>query len=192
MGKDNLTIGYIRECFEYDPATGALTWRRRPRSHFTTDSAWKLCLTRDAGQRAGSFDAYGYLTVKINGKRYKSHRIAWAIIKGIDLAEVPLEIDHENLVKDDNREDNLRPATGSENCSNTAVRADNSSGHKGVDFHKTSGRWRARIMKEGKSVFLGWFDTVEGAVSARLIAQPLHGKYARLSAHDNSLVAEAA
>lgn len=181
-----LAITYILECLDYNPKSGVLFWKARPRHHFKTDGSWNLCLTRDAGRIAGSPDAYGYLTVKISGKRYKAHRIAWAIIKGINLDDVPAEIDHDNLVKDDNREDNLRPASGSQNCSNTGVRSDNSSGHKGVDFHKKNNLWRARIMKDGKSVFLGWFNTSEEAVTARSAAQPLHGAFARLSANDNT------
>lgn len=184
-----LTIAYIRECLGYDPGCGSLMWRRRPRIHFKTEGAWKLFLVRHAGRDAGTLDAYGYLTVKINGKRYKAHRIAWALIKGIDLVDVPSEIDHVNLRKNDNREDNLRLATGSENCSNTAVRADNSSGHKGVDFHRGNDKWRARIMKNGKSVFLGWFNSVEEAASARSKAQSLHGKFGRLADNNNQPLA---
>lgn len=188
----SLTTAYIRECLDYDPKCGSLMWRRRPRIHFKTEGAWKLFLARHAGRVAGSLDAYGYQTVKINGKRYKAHRIAWALIEGIDFDDVPSEIDHINLRKNDNRADNLRPATGSENCSNTAVRADNSSGHKGVDFHSGNDKWRARIMKNGKSVFLGWFNSVEEAEAARSKAQSLHGEYGRLADNDNIPVKVAA
>jgi len=37
-----LTQEYLREAFDYDPKTGVLTWRKRPREHFNTDRGWKI------------------------------------------------------------------------------------------------------------------------------------------------------
>jgi len=180
-----LTIEYLRECFDYDPLTGVIRWRRRPRSHFKTDATWKISITKSSGKVAGCITNYGYLVIGIAGKRVLAHRVAWALIKGINLEELPAEIDHRNTVRDDNSELNLRPATRSQNNRNTVVSSSNTSGYKGVAFDKQRGLWKAYIMKDRKNYHLGFFDSAEDAAVARETAQPLHGEFARLSFNDN-------
>lgn len=61
-------------------------------------------------------DKYGYLTVRINGKFYKVHRlIAEAFIPN---PENKPWIDHKNRVRDDNRIENLCWCTYKENAAN--------------------------------------------------------------------------
>lgn len=187
-----LTIDYLREALNYDKETGVLTWCARPQSHFKSEGMWRRFLTMYAGRATGRHNAQGYLVVGIGGKLALAHRIAWALIKGIDLDEVPAELDHKNTTRDDNREANLRPATRTQNTRNTKLSAANSSGYKGVYFDKALGFWRSRIMVDGKNRHLGLFDTVEAAAEARAAAQVLHGEFARLSANDNSPMEAAA
>ena len=54
------TATYLRERLSYDPKTGVLRWRRRPRSHFETDNIWGTWNTRYAGQTAGWPHNAGY------------------------------------------------------------------------------------------------------------------------------------
>lgn len=77
-----------------------------------------------AGEIAGSFDKYGYITIGIDGKYYKAHRLAWFYVHGLWPKE---QIDHINLIKDDNRINNLRCATNSQNCMHHLKRIDNTS-----------------------------------------------------------------
>ena len=40
---------YLRECFDYNPETGAFLWKARPREHFSKDQPWKRHNTWLAG-----------------------------------------------------------------------------------------------------------------------------------------------
>lgn len=90
-------------------------------------------------------------------------------------------VDHINGDTLDDRRENLRLATNSQNQHNAKRRIDNSSGYKGVAFHKLSGKWSASICYQGKQKHLGLFATPEAAYEARCKkALELHGDYARL------------
>lgn len=95
-------IEVLREVLTYNPHTGELTW---------TNNA-----TRHRGNPSGSIDAFGYRRVKINGVKYLAHRIAYALHHGCD--PYPMQIDHKNRNRTDNRACNLRLATASENSTN--------------------------------------------------------------------------
>ena len=76
---------------------------------------------------------------------------------------------------------NLRIATTAQNCQNSERMARNISGCKGVGWYKRYGKWRARIMVNGKSQLLGYFDTKEEAYAAYCTAAKLyHGEFANL------------
>ena len=45
---------YLRSCFDYNPETGDLYWKQRPREHFPSINAWHMWNTQHAGDRAGS------------------------------------------------------------------------------------------------------------------------------------------
>jgi len=93
---------------------------------------------------------------------------------------VGLQVDHRDGDGLNNRRDNLRVATSSQNAQNQRRSSANLSGHKGVGFHKTSGKWRARIKLNGKRKHLGYFDTPEDAheVYCKVSAE-LHGEFGR-------------
>lgn len=74
----------------------------------------------------------------------------------------PHMVDHQNRNGLDNRRENLR-VTLDQNPQNIGKRKDNSSGYKGVSFHKGSGKWQARIRLKGKSTCLGFFPSAESA-----------------------------
>lgn len=88
-------------------------------------------------------------------------------------------LDHKNLNGLDNRRQNLRPCSHSENGFNAGVRKDNPSGYRGV-FQYPSGSWGARIRKNGKRIYLGIFQTaVEAHETRTQVAKVLHGEFAR-------------
>lgn len=72
-------------------------------------------------------------------------------------------VDHINRDKLDNRRENLRVATASQNHINSGLRSDNTSGFKGVYWRKDSGKWRAKIRIGGKYINMGSYETVEEA-----------------------------
>jgi len=97
------------------------------------------------------------------------------MVTGEDPSEL---IDHKNGVKNDNRWDNLREASLSENQANSGIRRHNQSGAKGVS--KSRNLWEARICFHGKHVRLGRYATKEEAHSAyRKAAAETHGEFAR-------------
>jgi hypothetical protein len=76
---------------------------------------------------------------------------------------------------------NLRIATVGQNSMNSRRHRDNRSGFKGVSFHKGSGKWQARIRKNGTQIFLGTYETPETAYAAYCdAANTHHGEFARL------------
>jgi hypothetical protein len=96
--------------------------------------------------------ANGYLRVSFGGKQYYAHRVAWFLQRG----EWPaLLIDHIDGNKKFNAGANLRLATVAQNGANRPAKAGKTA--KGVRFVK--GRYRAHITVEGRSKFLGSFDT---------------------------------
>lgn len=108
-----------------------------------------------------------------------AHRVAWAIFYG----EWPVsDIDHRNGISGDNRIENLRPASDSENQCNAKIRIDNTSGVKGVSWSKKENKWQAYITKDKKTRPLGRYASFEEAVSARRLAERnLHGQFVRES-----------
>ena len=146
---NNLSADDLRKLLHYDPDTGVFIWRvqRGPRR---------------AGDVAGR-DCHGYRTLHLGRRSYMMHRLAWLYMTGY---LPPIQIDHINLDKSDNRFCNLRLATKSENQANVRVRKDSTSGLKGVYLCKDIGRWQAYITVAGKRRSLGYFDAPERAHAA--------------------------
>lgn len=164
---------FLRGILAYDPVTGDFTWRER----FDVPAWWN---SRYAGQSASNTDTYGYRVLRINGKTYKAHRIAWVYVTGRAIPE-GAEIDHKNGVRSDNRFDNLRLASDEQNAANAKMRRDNKSGMKGVSWHRRVGKWAAQINVNGRRKHLGYFDTVESAhVVYQKHAVALHSSFVRL------------
>jgi hypothetical protein len=69
------------------------------------------------------------------------------------------QIDHINGKKDDNRIENLRWASRSQNCRNKKKRANVSSQYLGVCYFKRDNNWTANIRINGKLKHLGYFAT---------------------------------
>jgi len=170
MSTKILSQDILKECFIYDPETGALTWSVRPREHFNTDRGWKMFNTRFAGKTAGSVNKVaGYLQVRISYKPYQVHRVIWCLVTG---AWPKNEIDHEDHKKANNRWGNLREATHQENGKNQPISSRNKSGVTGVSWHKQQQKWRARInIKDKGQIFLGCFEALDGAMRARKSAE---------------------
>jgi len=75
-------------------------------------------------------------------------------------------VDHINGNKLDNRKQNLRFCSNSQNAANAKLNLRNKSGHKGVYWFKSANRWRAEIKVLGKKKYLGTFTEVDRAAAA--------------------------
>jgi len=114
-----------------------------------------------AGKRAGRLLRTGYRSVHVSGKKWQEHRIVYLMHHGC----LPGQIDHVNRVKSDNRIENLRPATSSQNQVNTHSRG-SKSGFRGVVKADGGDKWVARTYVAGKEVRIGSFETPELASQA--------------------------
>lgn len=131
-----------------------------------------------AYQRDNTWYAYrGFWT---NGKRRRVtlHRF----ILNLTDSKVPF-IDHKNRNGLDCRRENLRPATHSQNLTNSRKPLRNTSGYKGVIRNKQiRAPWEARIRKDRKHYYLGAYETaLEAALAYDRAAKRLHGEFAALN-----------
>ncbi|MBG9769668.1 hypothetical protein ABD75_11005 [Bacillus vallismortis] len=91
-------------------------------------------------------------------------------------------VDHRNHDTLDNRRANLRLCSIGENNRNRKYSKHNTSEYKGVGWHKTNGRYRARIKFNGKSIHLGYFKTeIEAAEAYNKAAIKFHGEFAEIN-----------
>ncbi len=155
----------LEQLLDYDPETGVFRWKISKGSV-------------SAGSRTGIKKAHRYAMIRINGRNFLAHRIAWYLLYKEDPKD--LSIDHVNGNRYDNRACNLRLATHSQNLCNRKAQVNNSSGYKGVVFHKASRKWAAYIGINRKLHYLGIFSTPELAHMAYCkAAAELHGNFAR-------------
>ena len=120
------------------------------------------------GDVVGTIDTKGYRVIKINKKVYKAHRLIWIYHNG-DI-EDGLFIDHIDRNPLNNKIENLRLATRSQNGSNATKNITNTSGYKGVSWHKRSKKWMASIKYNCKTINIGGFSTAELASEAYKVA----------------------
>lgn len=168
----------LREVLRYDPDTGKLFWLNRPLEMFSAEMYWKTWHSRFAGKEA--FTAYrpdGYKVGRFMGMTLRAHRVAWTIHHGAWPEE---EIDHQNLLVDDNRMENLRLASSAQNKWNQGMKSTNTSGLKGASWSKKESCWIAQIGAAGRPRRIGKFATAEAAHEAyKKEALKLRGGYAR-------------
>jgi hypothetical protein len=89
-------------------------------------------------------------------------------------------VDHKDGDSLNNKKENLRICTQTNNMMNKSIMSNNKSGYKGVHFHKQTGKWRAQIKVKGKIKSLGLFDNPEDASKIRNKAAKLyHGEFAK-------------
>ena len=177
MSAQDLTdYEYAHKRLSYDPETGIFIWKEVGPEFFSSETSMKKWLPRFAGKQAGTVSVHGYVKINIRGKIISAHRLAWLMYYG-DWPDGM--IDHINWEKTDNRINNLRVVTCSENARNRGKQSNNTSGVLGVTWHKGRGKWHSQIKGPDGYEYIGMFDDIEEAKIARKAAQE------RLGYHEN-------
>lgn len=146
-----ITQAELKQIANYDPETGAFTWKQR------------RC-NAPIGSVMGCIKPDGYRYIKLMGKNYKASRLAFLYMTG----DMPPLVDHRDRVRDNDKWDNLREATVSENNIN---RTRDTERQAGVTWCKSRSKWLATIKRNGKMKNLGRFEEYDDAVAARLKAE---------------------
>jgi hypothetical protein len=167
----DLTAERLRELLHYEPLTGIFTWLVSTNGRVIV------------GDVAGCVGEDGYSRISIDGRKYMAHRLAWFYVHG----EWPGgRLDHRKnkcfADKSDNRIANLRPASHSGNLANTGPSSNNSSGFKGVSWHKQLQKWAAQIEHNGKRIYLGLYPSArEAALHHDMANRCLNGPFSYLN-----------
>lgn len=171
MTKKMPSIDEVNNLVRCDFSTGKLYWKERPDEMFGGSVYQSARIAKSwnakfSGKEAGSPNGTGHLRLTICGVRIVAHWIVWAIYYG-EWPPADSEIDHKNLNGLDNRPDNLRLATRSQNSHNKIPPSSNVSGVKGVSWHKAGGKWQVKFGLDGKQYYLGLFSDFDEAVKVR-------------------------
>lgn len=162
---------FLQEAFEIDSSSPSyLRWKSRPQKHFLNTLAWVRHNALDAGRAVTTISGKRrkHYSVMLNGVRHAVSRIIYKLVHG---DEKPGHIvDHINRNSLDNRPENLRLVSMSENSQNRKMQANNSSGFRGVFWRNDAFLWRVSVRVNRRLIGVGHFDNLLDAVSCRRTA----------------------
>lgn len=118
----------------------------------------------------GAHHGNGYYKTSINYKKYYIHRLIYMMFYG----EFPVQIDHIDGNRSNNKIENLRTSSNTQNNQNKPLTKANKSGCKNVYWHNSANKWSVSIQVYGKKLYLGLFEDIE---LADLVAQEARNKY---------------
>ena len=164
--KNKITQDYVKNLFYFKD--GNLFWKK-PTGHRIK-----------IGDQAGSVNKTGYLYVGINNTSYRVHRLVYLYHHGY----LPKFVDHINGNRVDNRIENLRDCSSSENNQNRIKKIATSKWY-GVCWAKKENRWKAQIQVNHTNKHIGYFATEDEAARAyNRAAKNSFGEFARINAVD--------
>lgn len=157
ISKAELSASILKSIIAYNPLDGVFHWVKCPNRKIP------------AGSVAGKLDARGYVQIKIMGRSFSAHQLAWLYETGDWPRE---EIDHKDGLPSNNIFSNLRLGGNGINQQNIRLAPTHgSSGFLGVTKRKDCNKFRASISINGRSRNVGSFDSAEEAHAAYLQAK---------------------
>lgn len=160
----NLSQSRLKELLSYDPGTGEFTWN-------VTNGR---CV---AGTTAGTVGSSGYRQIMLGHRSYLAHRLVWLWLYG-DWPKS--EIDHINRCKTDNRIQNLRDASASQNACNHHSGKDITSGYAGAFWDQQRQKYRVRIQLDGqRREFRSYSDAEQAHEAYKIAVNQMHGEFSR-------------
>ena len=133
---------------------------------------WKFSLSCKSpkGTIAGSIKHDKYRRIGLNKKSYLAHRLIFMMHYGY----MPEIVDHIDGNRLNNRIENLREATKSQNSHNQKLSKKNTSGYKNVTWNERKEKWLVNVRVHSMDFHIGYFDDIE---LADLAAQEARDKY---------------
>ncbi len=153
-----LTQKELKRVLDYNSKTGIFTWKVSKQGMKKNKIAG--CKTPTRG-----------VSISINYKQYKAHRLAWLYIKGFWPKD---DIRHINRDKNDNRFINLQNVSRLYNLQNQKMDCRNSSGIIGVYWVEKFKNWKVQIQKDYETIYLGTYKNKDDAVKTRWAAEKYH------------------
>lgn len=161
-----ITQQRLKELFDYED--GNLIWKVR-KANCTKIGSIAGWANRDVHNQR-------YMNIEIDGKAYKLHRLVFMYHHGY----FPSRVDHIDGDRFNNKIENLRDVTASQNAQNGKFRKNNTSGAKNVYFDKRNSKWRVLLSVDGVTKSLGYYDDFELAdLVATEARDKFHGQFAR-------------
>jgi hypothetical protein len=173
-----IPLKYIESVVKIDSKSpSGLTWLPRKNAQFNS-----YCAKKMAGSKQTKTNGYQSWVIKItyNRKEYllRCSRVI-LLLKNRYLTEGK-EVDHIDVNSLNNKVENLRESTASENQRNCKIPKNNTSGCKGVYWIKSRSVWEVKINLHGITYRFGYFDDKEDAIKVAIAARKkLHGGFGR-------------
>lgn len=166
--RNDITARFLRSVLSYSPETGEFR-------HLTARTS-RIRKNFVAGTKVTENGVRRYITITINNKAYRAHRLAWLYMTGRWPTD---QIDHRDLNPFNNKWRNLREATHTQNQHNRRCFKISKSGKKGIRFK--AGKWEAWLRIKGRHTYLGRFPYAADAARVHAVASiKYRGEFARL------------
>jgi len=161
---NNLTQNELKSVLKYNPETGHFIWTAiggRSNAH----------IGKIAGGPVKDKNIF-YICIKINGRRYLGHRLAYLYMTGDWPGNI---LDHDDGDGTNNKWKNINLSNHHHNAKNCRISKNNTSGVTGVGWDKRSEKWHSQIMVNGRNKGLGSYFDINDAIKARKEGETKYG-----------------
>jgi hypothetical protein len=133
---------------------------------YRTGEIWRWMKTSKDWKQIGSLDNNGYLTIQLNNKQYRLHRIIAMVYLDLNITDTKRLVDHIDRCRTNNNVCNLRLVPPQQNRFNTCSKG----------YHKVYNKWRVRITLNYNIVYQKYWENEEDAVADYIKQKPFYHK----------------